>query len=261
MIQSYKSMVKESVNISATKRNISNHNSSHFKRLVENFSFKYKYIFFPEKNDLLNVNRLLDITLLLGFIFQFSVLNIILFVLFLGYLILLLLIEWKNLLSYNETDCSIKYEYLKIFKKLLFFIMVVSTFTNVFNLFYVIEIDENILPKTHRFIAYVICQNLSFAIIFLFVMLKSNSFFIMQKEICNEFSNKINIYMRNKLLLYNMKLQINDEYTGNDNRNNGNSNNERKIIEESVDNNPNNEKNLVMNEVSMPVMGDENEDR
>ena len=57
-----------------------------------------------------------------------------------------------------------------------------------------------------------------------------------------------------------MKLQINDEFNGNGNGNR-NANNERKIIEESAENYPNEEKNQVMNEVSMPVMGDENEDK
>ena len=229
------------------------------KKIVENFSYKYKYIFFPEKSDLTNVNRLLDVILLLGFIFQFSVLTTILFYLFIGYLTLLLFVEWKSLLSYHETDYSIRYQYLKIFNKLLFFIIVVSTFTNVFNLFYVIGVDQKLLPKEYYFIGYVVVQNSFLAIIFLFVMLKSKTFFLMQKEISNEFFNKINIYMRNKLQLYNMKIQINEDFNENNNGNNNNINNERKVIENESEDNGNEEKNHVVQEVSMPVMG-ENED-
>lgn len=230
---------------------MTNPNSPHLKKIVEIFSYSYKYIFFPEKNDLTNVNRLLDIVLLLGFIFQFSILTIEAFYLFLGYLTFLLLIEWKSLLSYSETDYSIRYQYLKIFNKLLFFIMVISTFTNVFNLFYVIQIDQKLLPKEFYFIGYIVVQNSLLIIIFLFVMLKTKSFFTKQKEINNEFSNKINIYMRNKLQLYNMKMQMNEEvvYVSGNNQ-------ERKVIENDSDNNENEEKNQVVQEVSMPVAGD-----
>jgi len=202
-------------------------------------------MFYPTFDNTFYLEKLINIILLLGYIYQFSVLTSQIFLWFLAYIIILIFFEWKFLFNCNNFHYSLKFDDLRFINKYFFFLIVISTFSNIYILFFVIGIDKNLLKKENYILGFVVFQNICLILVFLFSFLKSKTFMRLFKEVTNEFENLLSKYLKNKI---NMGDKIIEQNKSNYNINNENNSNGNIIIE---NNNP--EQNQQMQEISIPI--------